>query len=256
MPTIVFISAFFSDRRVWADIPKLIPQNFAIEFYEQKNPTNSISNSDLANSAKLIPESGTFAVVVSVGNGASTAVALALREQAETLLLIEPALDSIPAELMPPDLSGLVEHMPRYAALASAVQQGTDDQTWRQLVLDVARSTFSETLSNGDRELLEAIAVDHAGDLYKVMREGVTAISEGREWPPPLPAEEDRWVEQLSDVITPVTIMSDRRQWQTARILAARAPHGRAVLAGIPDAPVWLTNRQQTVELLTSLLPS
>lgn len=255
MPTILFISNFFMDRRVWADIPQLIPQDFATEFYEQKSPANSVSDSDLANSAKLIPESGTFAVVVSAGNGSSTAVALALRGQAEALLLIEPALDSRPAELMPADFSGLEEHMARYAALVSAVHEGADEQTWRRLVLDMARSTFPETLSSGDRELLETIAIDHAGELYDTTREGIVAIREGREWPPPSRAEEDGWVERLSDVIVPVAIMSDQHQSQTARFLAARAPHGKAVLADTPGAPVWLTNRQQTVELLTSIQP-
>jgi pimeloyl-ACP methyl ester carboxylesterase len=255
MPTILFVSGFFADRRVWADIPQLIPQEFTTEFYEQKSPANHISDSDLADSGKLIPENGTIAVAVSAGNGSSTAAALALRGQAEALLLIEPALDSIPAELMPPDFSGLDERMARYAALVSAVQHGADEQTWRQLVLDITRSTFPETLSSGDRELLEAIAADHAGDFYELTREGIAAVGQGREWPPPSPAEEDRWVERLSDVIVPVAVMSGQRQWQTARILAARAPHGRAVLADAPGAPVWLTNRQQTVELLTSLLP-
>jgi hypothetical protein len=255
MPTILFISDFSVDRRVWADIPRLIPQNFTTQFYEQKSSTNIISGSDLANSGKLIPANGTFAVAVSAGNGSSTAVALALRGQAEALLLIEPALDSIPAELMPPDFSGLDDQMSRYTALVSAVEQGTDQGIWKQLMLDVARSTFPETLSSGDRQLLEAIVTDHAGDLYDVMREGVAAINEGRQWPPPPPAEEDRWVERLRDVIVPVAIMSDQRQAQTARILAARAPHGRAVLADTPGWPVWLTNRRQTAELLTSLLP-
>jgi hypothetical protein len=255
MPTILFISNFSMDRRVWADIPELIPQNFATEFYDQKSPSNSISDSDIANAAELIPESGTFALVVSGGNGSSTAVALALRRQAEALLLLEPALDSIPDELPPPDLSGLDDQMSAYTALVSAAEQGADERTWRQLMLEVARGTFRETLSSGDRELLEAIVIDHAGDVYDFMREGIAATGEGREWPPPFPPEEDRWVERLSDVIVPVAVMSNQPKSQTARILAARAPHGRAVLAESPGGPVWLTNRQQTVELLTSLLP-
>lgn len=258
MPTILFISGFSVDRRVWADIPRLIPQNFTTEFYEQKSSTNSISDSDLTNSSKLIPANGTFTVVVSAGNGSSTAVALALRGQAEALLLIEPALDSIPAELTPVDFSGLGaldEHMPRYTALVSAAQRGADEQTWRQLWLDVARSSFPETLSSVDRELLEAIAVDHARDIYNMMSEGIAAIGEGRQWPPPLPAEEDGWVERLSDVTVPVAIMSDQRQSETARVLAARALRGSVVIADTAGGPVWLTNRQQTIELLTSLLP-
>jgi pimeloyl-ACP methyl ester carboxylesterase len=254
MPTILFIPNFPMDRRVWADIPGLIPQNFTTEFYDQKSPVNSISDSDLANAAELIPENGKFALVVSAGNGSSTAVALALRGQAEALLLIEPALDSIPAELTPPDFSGLDDQMSRYTALVSAVERGADEQTWRQLMLEVVRGTFRETLSGGDRGLLEEIVIDHAGDVYDFMREGIAAISEGREWPPPVPPEEGRWVERLSDVIVPVAVMSDQPEWQTARILAARAPQGRAVLAENPGGPVWLTNRQQTVELLTSLL--
>lgn len=250
MPAVLFISGFMLDRRVWADIPELVPREFVAEFYDQKSPENFISDSDLADSARLVPENGRFAVVVSSGNGSSTAVSLALRGQAGALLLLEPMPDSRLAEVPFPDFSGQEEQMARYAALVSAAQEGADEQTWRGLVHDIILGTLAEALSSRDRELVEAIAMDHADDFYDVIREGVAGA-----WSAPHPPEAERWVGRLSEVTVPVVIMSDEFQTQIARALADRLPHGRAVLPETPGSPVWLTNRQQTTGLLTSLLP-
>lgn len=180
-------------------------------------------------------------------------MALALRGLAEALLLIEPVPDSLGGQLPPSELPGPEEQMERYFALVSAARQETDEETWRQLTLDLVRGTFTEALGRRDRELLEAIAVDHAGEARELIREGVAATTEGRQWPPPPPPEAERWVERLSDVTVPVAIMYDERQSRKATFLAARAPHGKAVIGNTPGSPVWLTNRQQTVRVLTSL---
>lgn len=259
MPTILFVSGFSADRRIWADIPELIPRGCAAEFYEQDTSVPFIRDSDVADAAGLLPEGGRFAVVVSSMNASATAVGLALSGRADALLLIEPTPDSLARELPPPDFDGaeeqFQEQMMRMAAMGDAIRQGADEQTWRDMMRDWVRSTFPDALSSDDRELVETVAMDHAGETYAMVSEGAAATAEGRPWPAPFPPEAERWVERLSDVTVPVVIMSSRHQAARDRFLADRARHGRAVTGDTPGSPVWLVNRGQTAGALASLLP-
>lgn len=128
-----------------------------------------------------------------------------------------------------------------------------DPVKWQSLVGNVVDQAIGIHLTPNDAALVRDVISSHAGEIQRELQDAIAARSLGERPPAPAPAEE-RWIGRLREVPVPVAILSTGQGFRVAEVLAARAPHGRAILArgeaGIP----WLEDPDQTVAVLTEMI--
>jgi hypothetical protein len=253
MACTLMISQRFADRRLWNDFPARLGQPSEIVFAELSPAVGPGSPPALDEIRGLMPGGRTgFGVVVGAGDASGLAVEVALAGLASGVVLFHPALDGIPEELGPVDFSGLEEQTRLYAPLLAAVGE-PDPVKWRHLVAEVVDQILGAHLTPQDRALIHHVMSDHAGEIQHELQRAVAAHAQGQ--PPRTPPEPgDRWIDRLRQVTVPVTIMSARPGFRVAEILAARAPHGEAILARGDAGMPWLEDRDKAAAAVAGMI--
>jgi hypothetical protein len=251
MAQLLMISPRFADHRIWADIPARMPGNSEITYYEQRGQAGDASAG--LQIRELVPVStGSFGTVVAAEDAARLAVGVALDGLADGVVLLQPSLDGIPEELGPTDFSGLEERAALFAPLLKGAGE-SDPAKWRALVEDVVNQAIGVRLGAADAALVREVMGDHAGEIQGELQRALAAHARGEQWQTAADPGQ-RWIDRIRELSVPVVIISNRSGYPAAEVLAARAPHGRAVLArgdaGIP----WLEDRDATVGVLTGMI--
>src|SRR5215471_2319458 len=252
MPSTLLISQRFTDHRIWADIPARLSGHSRVSFYDLPAAAGSGSAPVLDEIRALVPAGrGRFDVVAGAEDAAQLAVGLAYDGLAGGLVLFQPTMDGIPEELEPLDFSGLEEQLRRYAPLLAAVNE-PDPAKWHGVIAEVVGEGIGEHLTPSDAALVQDVLSTHAGELQQELQRMVAAHGRGEE--PAVPAEGERWIDRLRQLSVPVVIMSTQRAWRPAEVLAARAPHGEAVLAHGEIGMPWLEDKDATIAVLTGMV--
>ena len=247
------ISQRFADRRLWSDFPARLGQPPEIVFAELSAAAAPGSPPALDEIRDLVPGGRTgFGVVVGAGDAAGLAVEVALGGLANGVVLFHPELDGIPEELGPVDFSGLEERTRLYAPLVAAIGE-PDPVKWRHLVAEVVDQTLGAHLTPQDRALVHHVISDHAGEIQHELQQAVAAHAQGQP-PRTPPGPGERWIDRLRQLTAPVAIMSARPGFKIAEVLAARAPHGEAILARGDAGMPWLEDRDRAVAVVAGMI--
>jgi len=247
------ISQRFADRRLWSDFPARLGQPSEIVFAELPAVAVPGSRPALDEIRELVPGGRTgFGVVVGAEDAAGLAVEVALAGLANGVVLFQPELDGIPDELRSIDFSGLEERTRLYAPLLAGVGE-PDPVKWRHLVAEVVDQTLGVHLTQQDRALVHHVISDHAGEIQYELQQAVAAHAHDQPpRTPPKPGE--RWIDRLRQLTGPVAIMSTRPGFHVAEVLAARAPHGEAILARGDAGMPWLEDRDKAVAVVAGMI--
>jgi len=252
MPYTLLISPRLADRRIWGDIPARLAGQSETVFCDRYPASAAGLPVDLGIRKLLPADRSAFDVVAGAEDAARLAVGLVLDGLANGLVLFQPVLDAIPPELEPADLSGLEERARLSAPLVAAVDE-PDPAAWESLVADVVDQAIGIHLTPNDAALVRDVISSHAGELQRELQDAIAARSrgQGRQAPADAPG---RWIDRLREVPVPVVILSTHQGFRVAEVLAARAPHGHALLArgeaGIP----WLEDRDKAVAILADVV--
>jgi len=251
MPCTLMISQRFTDQRIWGDIPDRIAPLSEIFFFEQREagPGSPLPLDEIR---QILPEGHrAFDVVVGAEDAAGPAAGLALDGLANGLVLFQPTLDGMPEELEPFNFSGLEDRANMYVPLVAAVNE-PDAAKWQSVVADVVEQAIGVHLNPQDAALVRDVTASHAGELQRDLQRLAAAYARGEE--PAGPAPGEPWIDRIRELRVPVSIVSTQAGFRIAEVLAARAPHGEAVLARGEGGIPWLEDRDKTVAVLAAMI--
>ena len=228
MPRVLFIPDRFMDYRMWSDIPdRLMGRAEAIHFDQHEQMPWTEVNGRFVASARRLAADGSFHIAVAAGQAARFGFALAEAGLAKGLAFFQPSFDRLPDDI-DVDLSGLDEMITPYQPIVSALDE-PDHGKRREILLAVLRETAGQQLEPAQLEAALGMFSDHADEFFADLQPTAEAAADGRTLPDP-PWVEHPWIDRLSELAVPVTVVAHSRGavWET---VAARARHAELVVA-------------------------
>jgi hypothetical protein len=251
MPSVLFLPDCYYDRRIWADIPSSLGGAYGVVSYDahESMPRDETdSEAFLAALRRLVPDPGR-SVVAAAGQAAGFAVQAALSGLAGGLLLFQPAPDYIPPDLMVDvPIEELLLAAAPYAGIIDASQE-SDPVRRAELVVETWRDIYGQSLIAADLELACQVIGEHVEELLADLASAQSATDAGESPQLGVP-----WVDHLSELTVPVTVISGRRSSRVGMSIAQRILKGQFVAADADTDLVWLEDRSGAINALRNLL--
>lgn len=166
------------------------------------------------------------------------------------LLLFAPVPDHfLPEVTIDEPLEEMLAAADPYTPLIEAARE-SDPARRRQLVTDMVRAVYGGKLTPADLALVSQVTADHAEELLAAIAQVIVAA----EADAPAPSPGLAWVDRLSEVTVPVTVVAARRGARIGKAVADRIPAGQLVTVDAHTSLPWLEDRAGADAALRQLL--